>query len=117
MQVIWDHGTANAAEVGQALAETHPLAETTVHTVLANLRKKGYLEPVPTVERALRFAPAVPREQVAQSTLWRVIGEFFAGSPKRLMAHLVQDEQLDDTELAEIRNLLRRNPKKERKAK
>ena len=55
--------------------------------------------------------------EVAQSTLWRVIGEFFSGSPKRLMAHLVQDEQIDETELAEIRKMLRSGEEGEEKKK
>jgi len=107
MQVLWERGDATAAEIRQALVVQPPLAGTTVHTVLANLRKKGYLAPIPTIERALRFRPRVSREQVARSSLTHLLGNFFGGSPHRLMAHLIREEELDEEELGEIRKLLR----------
>lgn len=106
MQILWERGNATAAEVGDALKEQRPLADTTIHTVLANLRKKGYIEPIPTVERALRFAACVPREQVAGRWLSGLMRDFFGGSPRRLMAHLIQQNNVDETELDEIRRLL-----------
>ena len=108
MKVVWERGTATGAEVGAALADSRPLADTTIHTVLANLRKKGYLELVPTVERSLRFAPAVAREAVAAKSVWKVLGDFFAGSPQRLMAHLIGEGRVDEAELEEIRRMLGR---------
>lgn len=107
MQVIWEQGNATAAEVARALAEHRPLADTTVHTVLANLRKKGYLEPIPTVERSMRFAPCVRREAVATRTLRQLLHDFFGNSPQRLMAHLLHEEKVDQAELEEIRKMLR----------
>jgi predicted transcriptional regulator len=107
VQVIWERGNATAAEVGQAIQKERPLADTTIHTVLAKLREKGYLQLIPTVERALRFAPCVPREQVARRSLRQVLNEFFEGSPHRLMAHLIQEEKVDESEMAEIQKMFR----------
>lgn len=106
MKVVWERGTATGGEVAAALAETRPLADTTVHTVLANLRRKGYLKLVPTVERSLRFAPTVERNAVAAKSVWKVLGDFFAGSPQRLMAHLIGEGAVDEAELVEIRRML-----------
>jgi predicted transcriptional regulator len=92
--------------VGRALADRRPLADTTIHTVLANLRKKGYIEPIPTVERVLRYAPRVPREQVATRSLRQIMRDFFGDSPGRLMAHLMSEEKVDRAELTEIRKML-----------
>jgi predicted transcriptional regulator len=111
MKIVWDRGTATAAEISDILAPTNSLADTTIHTILANLRKKGYIEPVPTIERAFRFAPRVPRENVAKRSLRRIIGDFFEGSPRRLMAHLI-GEEADERELEEIRKLLKHSKKK-----
>jgi predicted transcriptional regulator len=109
MQAVWELGNATAAEVGKRLDRT--LADTTIHTVLANLRKKGYVAPVPTIERALRFAPCVPREQVATRSLRRLLGDFFDGSPLRLMAHLKSEEAVDAKELREIAEMLQQDKK------
>lgn len=107
MRIFWERGSATASEISQALGEARPLADTTIHTVLANLRKKGYLEPVPTIERALRYAPAVPQGQVATRSLRQIMRDFFGGSPKRLLAHLISEENVDERELAELRKMLR----------
>jgi BlaI family penicillinase repressor len=109
MAVVWQRGDATAAEVCQALEEYRPLADTTVHTVLANLRKKGIIKPIPTVERALRFAPLVSREQVAGRTLRQLIGKFFDGSPQRLMAHLVRECEVGEEEWRDIRDMIRQS--------
>lgn len=106
MQVLWDKGSATAAEVVELLKDTNSLAPTTVHTVLANLRKRGVIEPVPTVERALRFAPRLAREQIGGRRLREVLAEFFDGSPRRLVAHLLDDETVDETERERLRRLL-----------
>ena len=117
MRVIWEQGNATAAEIGETLKDDRPLAATTIHTVLSNLRKKGYIEPVPTVERSLRFAPRVAAEQVAGRSLRRLMGEFFGGSPQRLMAHLIQEEKPDAAELEKIRKILNQHGSRPSKEK
>lgn len=111
MQVIWKRGNATAAEVGEDLAR--PLAGTTIHTVLANLRAKGFIEPIPTVERVLRFAPVVAREKVASRSLRQLMRDFFGGSPQLLLAHLLKEEKVGEAELAELKAMLRDSKKKE----
>lgn len=106
MQVFWKRGNATAAEIREALAKKHPLADTTIHTVLAKMREKGLVEPVPSLDRAVRFAPRVAREQVARRSLRQLLDEFFDGSPHRLMACLIKEEAVDEAEMAEIRGLL-----------
>jgi len=106
MQVFWERGDATAAEVREALQDEHPLAATTIHTVISKLREKGYLEPIPTVERSVRFAPCVKRGQVARRSLRELLDDFFGGSPKSLMAQLLKEESLDEAEMAEIRKML-----------
>ena len=108
MRIIWENGNATAAEIREALNSEKPLADTTIHTVLANMRKKGVIEPIPTVERALRFAPLVSREKVAGRSLKQLLIDFFEGSPKRLMAHMLKEEKLDEREMKEIRRLIRK---------
>ncbi|MCX7013063.1 MAG: BlaI/MecI/CopY family transcriptional regulator [Candidatus Sumerlaeota bacterium] len=113
MQVVWDCGDATAAEIAQTLRKTPPLADTTIYTVLARLRKKGYIAPIPTIERSLRFAPVIPREQVGGRSLRGLLQDFFGNSPRRLLAHLLQAGEVDEKELAEIRKLLKKTGPKE----
>jgi BlaI family transcriptional regulator, penicillinase repressor len=106
MDVVWKLGDCSSAEVIAEFTKRRRLAETTIRTVLANLRKKGYLEPIPTIERGFRLRARVTRDAVAGRTLRGLVANLFGGSPRQAIAHLLQDERLDDAELKEIRRLL-----------
>ncbi len=110
MQVIWSKGDATAAEVTEHLRGSRSLAETTVHTVLASLRKKGVIEPIPTIERAARYRATIEKRQVADRRLKGVLADFFGGSPQRMVLHLLKEKSLDEKELQEIRQLFEETP-------
>ncbi|MBI3466211.1 MAG: BlaI/MecI/CopY family transcriptional regulator [Planctomycetes bacterium] len=106
MDVVWELGECSSAEVIDAYTAKRPLAPTTIRSVLANLRKKGYLEPVPTIERGFRLRPLVNRESVAQRTLKGLIRTLFGGSPRQAIAYLLKEEAIDERDLEEIRRML-----------
>lgn len=112
MRILWQRETATASEVADAMPPERQLADTTIHTVLANLRRKGCIEPVPTIERAIRYAPTVEKRAVARRNLSKVLSDFFDGSPRSLIAHLVKEEKISNTELAELREMLEKAAKK-----
>jgi BlaI family transcriptional regulator, penicillinase repressor len=106
MGVVWELGDCSSAEVIAEFTKRRRLAETTIRTVLANLRKKGYVEPIPTIERGFRLRPRVSRDAVASRTLKGLVANLFGGSPRQAIAHLLKDERLGESELKEIRRLL-----------
>ncbi len=112
MGVVWELGECSSAEVVEAFQRERDLAPTTIRTVLANLRKKGYLEPVPTTERGFRLRPMVGREVVAKRSLSALLPSLFGGSPGRAIACLLKDESLSDQELDEIRRMVESHTKK-----
>jgi BlaI family transcriptional regulator, penicillinase repressor len=106
MGVVWELGDCSSAEVIAEFTKRRRLAVTTIRTVLANLRKKGYLEPIPTIERGFRLRARVSRDAVAGRTLRGLVGSLFGGSPRQAIAYLLKNERLDEAELKEIRRLL-----------
>jgi predicted transcriptional regulator len=82
------------------------LANTTIRTVLANIRKKGYLEIVPSVEPRIRFRPAVTKRTVTRRTVRQLLSNMFSDSPREAIAFLLEEENIDAGELDEIRKLL-----------
>jgi predicted transcriptional regulator len=111
MNLVWDLGESTSAEIVEAFTKLRPLAATTIRTVLGKIEEKGYLERVPTTERALRYRPSFPREAVATQTLRQLVGRLFGGSPTAAIAQLLADEELDAGELAEIQKLVSRRRK------
>ena len=47
MGTLWDRRSATAEDVRLALAQRHPMKESTVRTILKRLEEKGYVELVP----------------------------------------------------------------------
>lgn len=106
MNVIWDLGDCSSAEVIEVFTRKRKLAKTTIRTVMSNLRKKGYIEPIPTIERGFRFRSCVSRDVVAKRSLKNVVSGLFEGSPRQAIAYLLRDEEIDETDLEEIRRML-----------
>ncbi len=107
MDVIWELGDCSSAEVIESFAASkRRLAPTTIRTVLANLRKKGYVKPIPTIERGFRLRSNVKRDEVARKTLRGLVSSLFGGSPGQAIIHLLQGEEIDERELERIREMI-----------
>jgi len=106
MSVVWKLGDCSSAEVIAEFTPIRPLAPTTISTVLSNLRSKGYLELVPTIERGYRFRSTVPRESVVRRSLKELLASLFEGSPQQAIAYLLEDAAVTEKDLEEIRRIL-----------
>ncbi len=96
MALLWQHGSGTVAEIQERLDAG--LAYTTVLTILRNLEAKGLV--VREREgRGHRYAAKVKQRAVQRSALSRVIAGLFAGKPEALVAHLVDEHDLDPEEL------------------
>ncbi len=109
MDVVWELEECSSAEMITAFQKRRPLAPTTIRTVLANLRKKGYLQQVPTLERGFRWKPAVSRSTVAKRSLRDLLKNLFQGSPQQAIVCLLKEEKLSEQEMKEIRQILELN--------
>jgi BlaI family transcriptional regulator, penicillinase repressor len=103
MQVLWERGSATAAEVHGAL--TDDLAYTTVLTILRRLEAKGYVAHEEE-GRAHRFLPTVEAVQARESALQRLTHGLFQGSAELVLTHLVSREKLSDAQLRRLKELV-----------
>jgi BlaI family penicillinase repressor len=103
MSVLWRLGSANVAEVRDALEED--LAYTSVLSALQTLEEKGYVRHEPE-GRAYRSYPTVAAERAGGSALARIRDAIFEGSAERMFAQIVSDHRLTREELERMRRLL-----------
>ena len=107
IQVIWDRGSATAAEVRRALEPSRPLKESTVRTLLRRIETKGFLEH--RVDgRTYVYRPVVPRHQAAARAVRQIIDRFCGGSVEALLVGMVNDDILDENEIEKLADRLRR---------
>jgi len=95
MDVIWELGSATAAEVRERLPD--PPSYSAVRAMLRVLEEKGHLRHRSDGPRYV-FSPTVPRERARRTALRRLVRTFFGGSTESAMAALLD---LDDAELDE----------------
>jgi predicted transcriptional regulator len=106
MDTVWELGECTSADVITAYRRKRPLANTTVRTVLSNIRRKGYVEIVPSVERGYRIRPAIKREAVAERSLNQLVRSLFRGSPRLAILQLLKEERISSDDLREIQRML-----------
>jgi len=106
MLVVWELGECTSGEVILAFHKRRTLAPSTLRNVLAKLRTKGYLKPIPTIGRGFLLRPTVQRQAVAHSTLKTVLASLFQGSPQQAIASLLDASDVSNDELDEIRRMI-----------
>ncbi len=106
MNIVWNLGECSSAQVIEEVGKSKKLADTTIRTVLSNIRKKGYLEAVPTIERGFHVRPIVPKKDVTLRSLRLLTNTLFSGSPKETVSFIINEEKFDDNDLVDIRQML-----------
>ena len=105
MEVIYRLGSASAAQVRSELADAPSYSA--VRALLKVLENKGHLKHHSQAGRYI-YDPTRPRDAAARSALRRLVETFFAGSPERAVAALLDtaDCHLSDAELARLAGLI-----------
>ncbi|MEM6672160.1 MAG: BlaI/MecI/CopY family transcriptional regulator [Planctomycetota bacterium] len=114
MRVLWDRGEAPVAEVHQALLPERGLALTTIATMLAKMEKKGVVSRQ-LEGRVLVYRPAVTETAVHRSMVSELTDQLFDGDAVALVNHLLTEQQIERTELDEIRRLIEAHETRRRK--
>jgi BlaI family penicillinase repressor len=113
MSVLWDLGEATVTEVRDRVDPD--LAYTSISSMIRTLEIKGYVSHRRGQGKTHVYFPAIEPEAAGKSALGRVLDKIYGGSPIKLLAHLVDQRRLSDKELARMRDLLKRAPKRHKK--
>ena len=113
MSVLWDRGEATVTEVRDRIDPD--LAYTSISSMIRTLEIKGYVSHRRGEGKTHVYFPAIEPEAAGESALGRVLDKIYGGSPIKLLAHLVDQHRLSDKELARMRDLLKRAPKRHKK--
>jgi predicted transcriptional regulator len=93
LKALWTIQEGNVKEVQRIVAETRPLAYTTIMTVLDRLTRKGKLARH-KVGRAFVYSPQASRDAMRRLAIRELLESFFDGSQEELIRFLeVREEQ------------------------
>jgi BlaI family penicillinase repressor len=105
LQVLWQSGACSLGEICTALRLRRPIATTTVATVLKVMLEKKLVRRRRTPQGYL-WSAKTTRQSAAASMLRKLIDSVFDGSAQRLVAHLLESDQLSNRERKELRRLI-----------
>ena len=105
MQILWRDGAATARQITDELAQSSPIAHSTVQTLLRKLEAKGAVAHE-SDDRAFVFRPLYPQAEVTESATRDLLTRVFHGSVYGLVSHLLKHEAIADDELARLRELI-----------
>jgi BlaI family penicillinase repressor len=105
MGAVWALGSASVREIQEQLPELKRPAYTTVQTIIYRLEEKGAVRRVKKIGNAHIFEAFVTRK-VAHGRLIDELLHVFGGSPRSLMAQLVETGQLTLHDIRDLENTL-----------
>jgi BlaI family penicillinase repressor len=101
MEYVWAHGPCTAEACREALADQHPLKDSTIRTLLRRLEAKGYLKH--EVEgRTFLYRPLEAPQTVAARAVKQIIDKLCGGSVEELLLGMVDHEVLDRRQLQRL---------------
>lgn len=105
MQIIWKNSApASRVDIEQALQETHPLAPTTILTLLTRLCEKGFLS-FKKEGRSNLYEPLITEKEYLAAESRSFLDRVFHGSVASFATALC-DSGVTKEELEELRRLL-----------
>jgi predicted transcriptional regulator len=110
LNVLWEAGPLSLSRICESLRENRAVATTTVATVLTVMLRKG-LVTRSRVERGSLWSARISRQGTAKGMVAGLVDRLFAGSTQSLVAHLIDEGQLNAAQRRELLELLRRGKK------
>ena len=103
MEIIWSKGTLSAKEISLIAADTIGWNKNTTYTVLKRLEAKGFIR---RDEPGFLCTPLISQAEMQKEEARSFIQKVFGGSRKALFSALLEDEQLSDSEIEELKKLI-----------
>ena len=101
MEVVWERKSATAEDVRVALADRHPMKESTARTILKRLEEKGYVSR--RVEGRTNVYSGIDAPQnVAARAVRQIIERFCGGSVEQLLVGMVNNDVVGERELQRL---------------
>ena len=103
MEILWREGPLPAKEVSLIAADSIGWNKNTTYTVIKKLEAKGFIR---RDEPGFVCTPLISEKDIRKNETSSLLTRFFGGSRKALFSALIEDEELTDTEVEELKNLI-----------
>lgn len=103
MKIIWDKGPLSAKEISLIAADSIGWNKNTTYTVIKKLEAKGFIR---RDDPGFICTPLISRSEMQKAEAKALLDRVFGGSRRALFSALLEDEQLSESEVSELRKLI-----------
>ena len=113
MRVLWEGGEASVNTVFESLPEQRQRALTTIATMLSKMERKGVVRHR-AEGRHFIYLPTVTEAEVQSTMVAELTERLFQGDAAALVAHLIEEQEVERGELEKLQQVIRSAKRKER---
>ncbi|WP_284036592.1 BlaI/MecI/CopY family transcriptional regulator [Neobacillus sp. 114] len=112
MKVIWNYEPISTPEVVEKLSNKSDWKPNTIHTMLARLVKKKALH-ARKDGRVFIYSSLVEKDQYVEQKSKSFLQQFFGGTLNSMVLNFIENDQLSNEEISELKKILSMREKKE----
>jgi predicted transcriptional regulator len=110
MEILWKIGKGTVHDVLENLPGNRNLAYTSVSTILRILEQKKILTTKKNGRQHI-YLPVLNKQTFATHSVKKIVREVFSGNSVELVAYLVNENTITESEISEIQKLLSKKKK------
>jgi len=114
IEIVWELGEASVREVWKRCCKEKELVYTTILTSMQRLEKDGWLTHRLEGNKNI-YMPTKTRAQAGAGSVRKFIHKMFNGNAALLFQQLVEEDELSDKELHELKRLIDKKEKERKK--
>ena len=103
MELIWQNEPVSAKELSRRDEAEYSWNKNTTYTVIKKIEAKGYIK---RDEPGFICTSLISRNEICKSETRGLIDKLFGGSRQALFSALIEDEELTDAEIEELRRMI-----------
>ncbi len=107
MQLLWKKAPQPAYDIIEVLSKTESWHPNTIKTLLSRLQKKRAIGAT-RYKNLFLYEPIVSQDECVKAETDTFLQRVFGGSIKPLLIHFVENENLSNAEIEELRRILRK---------
>lgn len=105
LRVIWDRGSATAADITDALRSSRGLAQQTIATILSRLERRGIVRHE-TRQRQYIYSAVLSEPDARRTLLAELTDRVFDGDVAALVSQLLSAREMSAGDLARVKALI-----------
>ncbi|MBO4498343.1 MAG: BlaI/MecI/CopY family transcriptional regulator [Lachnospiraceae bacterium] len=103
MEILWKEGPLPAKEISLIAADQIGWNKNTTYTVIKKLEAKGFIR---RDEPGFMCTPLITETDIRKNETSSLLKRFFGGSRKALFSALIEDEELTESEIEELKDMI-----------